>query len=408
MARASLRLLLVVGEGYPPRRADIVDLYAKAMSRRGHHIDWLIQSREARRQTGEEAYGGGRVWIGRAVGGHGAIARIGNALFDIRHDLRLFTLLRRRHYDAVIVRDKIVGGLIALAAARWCRTRLVFWMSYPTPEAALATARSGHARSPALSRLRGWASSFALYRVLLPRSDHILAQSEHMQRMLEARGLQGAKMTPVPMGVPLDKLPHPYPVTAVAKPEGESWIVYLGTLARVRGLERLIDALACVRAQVPEAKLHFVGSGDNRMDEEHLRRHAVDAGLAGHVVFTGRLEREHAWQYVALADVCVSAFCDIPILRQSSPTKLVEYMALGRPVVASPNPEQDRILADSGAGVSAPYTAEAFGKAIVHMLSNPAEADAMGQRGRAYVEGHRGYDTIAAFLDGRLREVLAP
>jgi glycosyltransferase involved in cell wall biosynthesis len=158
---------------------------------------------------------------------------------------------------------------------------------------------------------------------------------------------------------------------------------------------------------VPQARLYLVGAGNNAGDERHLRRRIAAEGLEGHVVLTGQLEREHAWEYVAVADVCVSPFRDIESLQSTSPTKLIEYMALERPVVASRHPEQDEILRESGAGLSAPYTEDAFAAAIVQILEDPASARAMGRRGRAWVREHRTYEIIGEFVDRRLRQVLA-
>jgi glycosyltransferase involved in cell wall biosynthesis len=404
-ARNAPALLLMPSEGYPPERADIADLFADELPRRQYRIDWLVQSRLPRRHAGVEPYGGGRAWVGRTVAG-GRLAKIWNAVLDFRNDLRLFGLLGPS-YDAVIVRDKIGAGLIAIVAAWWRRKLFVYWLSYPLPEGALTAGRERLSAWPWLSWLRGVTLRVLLYRVIIPAAGHTLVQSERMQRDLEARGIASGRMTPVPMGVPLRKLVLPYHVTRVRKPADETWIVYLGTLARVRGVDCLVGALALVRTRVPNAKLYLVGAGNNPADERHLQRRIESAGVAGAVVMTGHLERGHAWEYVAAADVCVSPLRDIPVLRAGSPTKLIEYLALARPVVASAQPEQDRVLRESGAGISVPHDEEAFAEAIVRIAGNRAEAQAMGRRGRAWVEAHRGYDTIGAFVDQRLRALIA-
>ena len=351
-------------------------------------------------------YGSGRAWVGPSSARRGLLGRLSNLVRNVLHNLRLLSLMGAARYDAVIVRDKIGAALIALASARMYGTKCVFWMSYPTPEAALTAAREHVGRLAWLAWLRGHLARLALYTLVVPWADHVLVQSERMKQDLEAVGVAGAKMTPVPMGVRLGLLTLPYPVIRVHKPARERWVVYLGTLARVRRLDILVGAFALVRPRVPDAKLYLVGAGNNSNDERELRRVAAEAGVGDHVIITGQLDRDLAWEYVAAADVCVSPFRDIPILQSTSPTKLIEYMALERPVVASIHPEQDRILGDSRAGVSAPYTEASFSKAIVQILEDPQAARAMGQRGRVWVERNRGYDAIAALVEQGLRRVL--
>ncbi|MFM9709876.1 glycosyltransferase, partial [Streptomyces galilaeus] len=78
--------------------------------------------------------------------------------------------------------------------------------------------------------------------------------------------------------------------------------------------------------------------GDDPRDEQLLREETARLGLDGAVVLVGQKTHEEAMRYVREADVCVSPFFPTPILNSTSPTKLVEYMALGRPVVGNDHP----------------------------------------------------------------------
>jgi len=100
-------------------------------------------------------------------------------------------------------------------------------------------------------------------------------------------------------------------------------------------------------------------------------------------------------QYVQDADVCVSPFYPTPVLNSTSPTKLVEYMAMGKAVVANTHPEQKLLIDQSGCGYCVPYDEDAFADAIVKLLRAPEMARAMGERGRRYVIEHRSYGVIA-------------
>jgi glycosyltransferase involved in cell wall biosynthesis len=198
-------------------------------------------------------------------------------------------------------------------------------------------------------------------------------------------------MVPVPMGISaalLRNIDGPR-ATDVSAPAA----LYLGSLGRDRGLEMIVRAFRRVVEAVPAASLYFVG-GDNSADIEFLRAEARRVGVAERVVFTGALPREQAFAYVAAADVCLSPI--LPgLLDVASPTKLVEYLALGKAVIANDHPEQTQVIDASGGGLHVPWDEGAFAEAMISILRRPAAAAEMGRKGRAYVEQHRCYTVIA-------------
>ncbi|MBV8633327.1 MAG: glycosyltransferase, partial [Burkholderiaceae bacterium] len=94
------------------------------------------------------------------------------------------------------------------------------------------------------------------------------------------------------------------------------------------------------------------------------------------------------------------------VLDVGSPTKLVEYMALGRPVVCNNHPEQSAILAECPAGLCVEWSAAAFAEAMLELLQNPEEAEAMGARGPAWVASNRTYPILATQVWNRYQSIL--
>jgi glycosyltransferase involved in cell wall biosynthesis len=103
----------------------------------------------------------------------------------------------------------------------------------------------------------------------------------------------------------------------------------------------------------------------------------------------------------------VSPFFPSPILNSTSPTKVVEYMLMGRAVVANDHPEQRLVIDQSGGGLCVPYDEAAFAQAIVRLLDSPQLAQEMGERGRRYVIEHRAYHAIADLVEREMLK-LAP
>lgn len=402
------RLLVISSDPYPPTRVDVAVLFGEELAGRGHKIDWLLQSEAPCRRSYVTAWAGGRVWVAAANRRPALLSRLHKHFAGIWNDAKVFVLLRGDTYDAVEVKDKFIGGVFALLAARLYRKRFVYWLSFPFPELYLTKARDGLAPYPLLYRLRGMAFAFLLYRVLLRFADHVFVQSEQMRRDVAARGIPLSKLTAVPMGIKLDsRTAATAPMTRSRIAAGQPCFLYLGALGRERRIDFLLRVLVRVRCEVAAAKLYLVGRGESPEDEEFLQREARRLDVLPAVAFTGQLPQQEALRYVQDADVCVSPFYPTPVLNSTSPTKLVEYMAMGKAVVANTHPEQQLLIEQSGCGYCVPYEENAFAEAIVTLLRAPELARAMGERGRRYVLEHRGYGTIADRVEREMLRVVA-
>jgi glycosyltransferase involved in cell wall biosynthesis len=164
--------------------------------------------------------------------------------------------------------------------------------------------------------------------------------------------------------------------------------------------------LELVRRRIPSTRLVFVGKGEMPEDEQRLQVEASRLGLGEAISITGWLPMHKAWQFVRRADVCVSPYYPVPILNSTSPTKLIEYMAFGKPVVGNRHPEQSAILEASGAGFVCAWDEQAFADAIVRVLENAELAVTMGLAGRRYVREHRTHDVMTELVANRYREFL--
>ncbi len=395
-----LKFLFCSADKFPPFRVDVAVLFGDEMASRGHKIDWVLQSDQACSKSYQTTWSGGRVWVGRTDLGENRLSRLKKHVYNILHACRLLSLSCKNKYDFIQVKDQFVAGVLGLIAARLNDTRFYYWLSYPFPEASLYAADQGTARYPFFYRARGIFFKFLLYKIILPLSDHVFVQSEQMKVDVASQGIAEEKLSVVPMGVNLKKfIQFTESNTDDLSDYEEECIVYLGTLIRERRIDFLIRVVSQVRRDRPKAKLYLVGGGEDQEDIDLLMREARRLGIEEAVKITGFLPQEEALKYVRKASVCVSPFYPTPILNSTSPTKVVEYMALGMPVVANDHPEQRMVINESSGGLCVPYEEKAFASAITRILDDPDEAKAMGESGRRYVTEKRSYEKIADMLE---------
>ncbi len=398
--------LIISADTYPPFRVDVTELFAEEMVNKGHNIDWILQSEEACNKSYVTEWRSSRVFVGATDNGESRLSRIKKHLMGVANDFKVFKLTSTNNYDFIQVKDKFLSALFAIIAAKLNNCRFVYWLSYPFPEASIYEARAGIARYSALYLIRGYAFKFILYRIIAKFSDHIFVQSEQMKKDVMANGVPEDKLTPVPMGISLKMFQQVNAGENVDCNHEKLMIVYLGTLLGTRKLDFLIRAFAIVNKAIPATELYMIGSTEQQRDIELLENEAKIFDIQDNVIFTGNLPRNEALDYVKKADVCVSPFYPTPILNSTSPTKLIEYMALRKPVVANDHPEQSLVIRESGAGICVPYNEQAFAQAIIDILSDKELAIAMGDKGYNYVTQYRTYKHLSQIVEDRYRKLL--
>jgi glycosyltransferase involved in cell wall biosynthesis len=174
-------------------------------------------------------------------------------------------------------------------------------------------------------------------------------------------------------------------------------VVYAGTFEPYQGLPMLLDAIPQVQAAVPGTVFVLVGGEGDAADA--IRREASARGLDGALRLVGRKPREEIPAYLAMANVLVSPRS----YGANLPLKVFDYLAAGRPIVATDVPAHRAVLDDTLARLTAP-SSDALAGGIVELLRHPSRGAALAESGRAYAARHFGWQrfvqAVSAIYDG--------
>jgi glycosyltransferase involved in cell wall biosynthesis len=164
-------------------------------------------------------------------------------------------------------------------------------------------------------------------------------------------------------------------------------IAYLGLMGRQDGLDAALRALALLRAERDD--WHAVFMGDGEAFEEALAT-AEALSLNGFVEFTGRVREDRILPTLSAADVCLSPEPSNPLNDRSTFVKVMEYMALARPVVAFDLPET-RASAGDAALYAPPGDELAFARCVATLLDDDERRLALGEHGRERIATELGW-----------------
>jgi len=394
-------MLIITSDKYPPFRVDMAVLFCKELAKKGHKIDFVMQSDRDNNNFYKVSYQRITYYIGSTDNGIKRVNRLHKHILSLINDLRFIRLAKRKNYDFIQVKDKFVAAIFGIVVAKFRKIKFFFWLSYPFPESDIYEYRKGSARYPFLYLIRGNFLKIILYHIILPFSDHIFVQSKKMKEDLICKGSSEDKLTPIPMGIDLDDYKNIFDNDDMHNNNKDNTIIYLGTMQKIRRIDFVLRAFKEVLEQIPIATLYMIGGSDNEEDMKYLKREAEKLKIEHATVFTGNLERKKALLFLKKSSIGLSPFLPSPVLDSTSPTKLIEYMAMGLPVVANNHPEQKFILDKSKAGICVPYDEKLFAKAIIALLKNKENLTQIGIRGKKYVELHRNYKKIADELEDK-------
>lgn len=225
----------------------------------------------------------------------------------------------------------------------------------------------------------------ALERRTYRAADIVLATNESYRDVAVRRGGRRPEDVFVVRSAPAIERFQPVPPEPELKRGKPHLLCYLGVMGPQDGVDYALRALAKLRDEFGRTDWHavFVGAGDAFDAMVELSR---QLGLSEQVQFTGRIPDADLVRYLSTADVCLSPDPRNPLNDVSTMNKVLEYMAMGRPIVSF-DLKEARVSAGDAA-VYAPANDEAeFAKLITVLLDDPEKRAGMGEIGQERISG---------------------
>jgi glycosyltransferase involved in cell wall biosynthesis len=240
------------------------------------------------------------------------------------------------------------------------------------------------------ARFRGKSSRFirqaliCFERLSCRLADRIITTNQSYKAMEMQRGsVPKERIIVVRNGPDLNRLRQVEPKTGLRQ-EGKINLIYVGVIERQDGVDYLIRSLQHLMNDLKRSDFYciIVGEGGALADVEILTR---QLGLSNYVFFTGFVEPTQIASYLCAGDIGVAPEPSNPLNDRSTMIKIIEYMALSKPIVAFDLPEH-RISAGEAAMYARPNDELDFARQVSALMDDPERREKMGQIGRQRVE----------------------
>ena len=229
-----------------------------------------------------------------------------------------------------------------------------------------------------------WKLMVALERWTFRTADASIATNESYRRIaIERGGMDPGRVFVVRSGPSLERLRVLPPEPSLRK--GRKHLVgYVGVMGKQEGIDLLLQAVRAIVVDHGRHDIHFglVGGGTSLNE---LKALASGLGVADYVTFTGRVPDAELLAMLNTADVCVNPDIANEMNDKSTMNKIMEYMALGKPIVQFDLTE-GRFSAQKASAYARRNDPADMAAKIIELIDDPARREEMGAYGRRRVE----------------------
>jgi glycosyltransferase involved in cell wall biosynthesis len=164
--------------------------------------------------------------------------------------------------------------------------------------------------------------------------------------------------------------------------EGKFLVSYIGTLGLAHGLQAVVEAAGWVQGSFPNIRFLFVGAG---ADKDRIVSLVHKLKLSN-VCFLPEQPRQKIPPIIAASDICLVLLRKANVFETVIPTKMLEFMACGRPVILGVNGQARQVLERARAGVFIePEDPKALVDAVTRLYHDAELRQTMGQNGHEYI-----------------------
>ncbi|WP_369987518.1 glycosyltransferase family 4 protein [Pseudomonas xanthosomatis] len=238
-------------------------------------------------------------------------------------------------------------------------------------------------------------------RLLYDQAQRIVTLTHGIRDDIHGRGWPAERLEVITCGIDRGMLyPDPQAGAGLRREygwEGRRIVLYMGAMGEANNLDVLLDAAR--HCENRDVLFLLVGDGMRRRD---IQRRIAETGLAN-VELCEPVAKNQVRHWICAADLCVVTLQDIALFGGAIPTKLLDYMACGRPVLCGVRGEAAQIVCQADAGLTfAPNDSLQLLAHIARLGADSQERGRLGENGarhvREHFDAHKGRVAMEAVL----------
>lgn len=348
-------------------------IWAKEIPRMGHEVIFLLLGSH----TSEE------IISGRKLETYSSSSYIRTVFCFI---FKLLKLLKNYKFDFIVLRNKADLGILSFIISKLNGTRLIYIKAFPLLEFKVKETK-GVRRI--CNRIL-----LCLEVVVIRYAEILIIRTKPYADLLREKYNIKREFCIVPMGLDVEFVNNiriERSSIDFFKNQNKTGI-YFGTLAESRNIDFIISVLEILKLN--NKKINFIIAGGTEDEISKLENMCNLKKLE--VVFFAEMERSQLFRLIQKCDFSLSPIPPIEEYIISSPTKVIESLALECPVIGNKEIiDQCNVIVDSKGGIIVDYDVNQFSNAIIDLIDNKYNLKEMRLNGKEYVCKNRSYKSLA-------------
>ncbi len=254
----------------------------------------------------------------------------------------------RRHKAEAIYERHALFNVAGVIAARWLKLPIIVEVNSPL---AMEQRRENAIGFEALGA--------AMERWSLNRASRVLAVTTPLKNILVGMGVHETQITVMPNGIDMAHFgtsAKASPVLAAQLGLSDHVVVgFVGWFRDWHGIDKLVEAVSAIATQGENVALLLIGDGPER---PNLERQIKALKMERHIKITGAVPHDKIPDYLALVDIATQPAAN----EYCCPMKVIEYMGMGKPIVAPDQPNLSELITDG-------YEGKLFEPGNVHAMT---------------------------------------
>jgi glycosyltransferase involved in cell wall biosynthesis len=352
------------------QRVHILEI-VRALRGQGHGVQFasLVDPETASPVGGDGSSSGLRTLLAK-LKGNKYIYDLAQIAYNFYAVPKMIRQARQQKAEAVYERHALfnVAGVVA---ARWLKLPIIIEVNSPL---AMEQRRENAIGFEALGA--------AMERWSLNRANKVLAVTTPLKNILIDMGVRADHIIVMPNGIDLAHFGASEKINAALAVQlglqDKVVVGFVGWFRDWHGIDRLVDAVAMIASQGANIALLLIGDGPARSS---LEQQIAKLEMSAHVKITGAVPHDKIPEYLALVDIATQPAAN----EYCCPMKVIEYMGMGKPIVAPDQPNLSELITDGKEG----------------LLFNPGDVQdmtrALGNLVKdAELRNHLGHNAVAA------------
>lgn len=404
-----INIAILPKEKFPLKRVRLTELFMKEFTAKDNTIHWILETEQKRRSKKRKEKMKRNTFLLLYNGYSNFFHKNLNSVYlRFKKMKNLAEVIKGNEIDLLLANDGIIEGLLVLYYSRKHRIPCAFYLSsffYDMEKNNFRSERSLFNFLKVINEL----IKIPFLKIIIKRSDIFHPISKEMGIYFKEKYKLKNKILPLPL-CPKEEFISYIPLQEDRDEIRDIYtMIYVGQITPVRKVEMYLEVLKkLIRdRENPTIMMLFVGPIFKNNYKKKLLQTIEDMELNDHVTMIDEVPIDTIPSYIENADL---GLCLLPPIRSyiiSSPTKIVEYLSLGVPVVANNEiVDQKIIIKSSGGGLLSSYDSDKIAEKIGKMIKDYTKGRSMGKKGKEWIIENRNYEIIASELIGFYRSFL--